>query len=43
MLTIVCWFGQVPEDLDNSSEAGENRPIRLKSADRDMLTSILNS
>ena len=40
MLTIVCWFGQVPEDLDNSLETVENRRILAEYKGRYMLTSI---
>lgn len=36
-----CRQGWVLEELDNSMEAGENRRIRSKSEERDMLTSIL--
>lgn len=43
MLTSAYAHRRVPANLDKSLETGENRRIRLKSEDRDMLISILDS
>lgn len=43
MLTSICRQRRIPQDLDKSLETGENRRVRWKSLDRDMLISILNS
>ncbi len=37
-----CWQPQAPEDLDKVCESTENRRIRSKREDRNMLISILN-
>ncbi len=43
MLTSVCRKRRIPEDLDKPLQTRVNCHIRRKSANGDMLTSILNS
>jgi len=42
VVTGACWQRRVPEDLDKLLESAENRRIRSKRGDRNMLISILN-